>query len=195
MITAVTVFCGSQSGNRPEYAGAARRLGQVIASRKLELVYGAGNIGLMGIVADAALEAGGRVVGVIPHALVQRELAHMGCSELIRVNTMHERKAIMADRASAFIALPGGFGTLDELFEILTWSQLGIHSCPVGLLDTCGYYHTVLAWIDHAIAEGFLKAVYRERLLVAEEPEELLERLLNAPQQEKITKWIGPEQR
>ncbi|HZY83935.1 MAG TPA: TIGR00730 family Rossman fold protein, partial [Gemmataceae bacterium] len=131
----VCVFCGSSSGTRPEYAAAARRFGAALAGRGLGLVYGGGHVGLMGALADAVLAAGGEVVGVIPQALVDRELAHGGLTELLVVNTMHERKALMADRADAFAALPGGFGTADELFEILTWAQLGLHAKPVGLLN------------------------------------------------------------
>src|SRR5262249_55489848 len=139
-VRSVCVFCGSSSGARPEYADAARRLGSALAARGLEAVTGAGHIGLMGVLADATLAGGGRVVGVIPRALVQRELAHQGLSELLVVETMHQRKALMADRADAFAALPGGYGTLDELFEVLTWAQLGLHARPVGLLNVAGYF-------------------------------------------------------
>src|ERR1700722_1683059 len=138
-IRSICVFCGSSSGARPEFAASARLLGELLAARGIELVYGAGDVGLMGILADAALTAGGRVVGVIPQALMERELAHHGLSELHVVRTMHERKAMMADRAEAFVALPGGFGTADELFEILTWAQLGIHARPVALLNVAGF--------------------------------------------------------
>jgi uncharacterized protein (TIGR00730 family) len=175
---AVCVFCGSSTGKRPEYAEAAKRLGTAIARRGLELVYGAGHVGLMGILADAALVAGGRVVGMIPRSLVDRELAHRGLSELHVVESMHARKALMADRSQAFLALPGGFGTLDELFEILTWAQLGIHAHPVGLVNVAGYFDPLLAWIDGAVEGGLLREKHRAMLLVGNEPEELLERLL-----------------
>src|SRR5271154_5558209 len=163
----VCVFCGSSSGKGPQYADSARRLGAALAARGLELVYGAGDVGLMGVLADAALAAGGRVVGVIPQALVQREVAHHGLSELHVVRTMHERKALMADRADAFLALPGGFGTADELFEILTWAQLGLHSKPVGLLNVAGFFDPLLAWIDRCVSDGFLRPENRDLLLIS----------------------------
>lgn len=175
---AVCVFCGSSMGNRPVYAEAARRLGTEIARRGLELVYGAGHIGLMGVLADAALAAGGRVVGVIPRSLVERELAHKGLTELHVVETMHARKAVMADRSQAFIALPGGYGTLDELFEILTWAQLGLHAKPVGLVNVADYFEPLLAWIESAVEEGLLREKHRAMLLVGDEPEEVLDRVL-----------------
>src|SRR5262245_57540668 len=156
-LRAVCVFCGSSMGTRPEYAAAARSLGAALAAKRLDLVYGAGNIGLMGVLADAALAGGGRVVGVIPRALVARELAHQGLSELHVVETMHQRKALMADKSDAFVALPGGYGTLDELFEILTWCQLGIHAKPIGLLNVDGFFEPLLGWIRHAAAEGFIR--------------------------------------
>ena len=173
----ICVFCGSATGSRPEYAAAARRLGEAVARRGMELVYGAGHVGLMGVVADAALAAGGRVVGVIPRSLVDRELAHRGLSELYVVDSMHARKALMAERADAFLALPGGYGTLDELFEILTWAQLGIHSKPVGLANVAGYFDPLLAWIDGAVEGGLLRERYRTMLLVGSDVEELLGRV------------------
>jgi uncharacterized protein (TIGR00730 family) len=180
-VRSVCVFCGSASGNRPEYADNARFLGQLLAHRGLELVYGAGDIGLMGLLADAALAAGGRVFGVIPESLVARELAHSALTELHVVRTMHERKALMADRASAFLALPGGFGTADELFEILTWAQLGIHSRPVGLLNVAGYFDPLLAWLDRAVEDGFIRSQHRHLLLVRDQPEALLDAVLASP--------------
>jgi uncharacterized protein (TIGR00730 family) len=173
----VCVFCGSQAGNPPLYANAARSLGALLAGRGLGLVYGAGHVGLMGVLADAALAAGGRVVGVIPQSLVDRELAHTGLTELIVVDTMHQRKAAMAERSAAFLALPGGYGTLDETFEILTWAQLGLHSKPVGLLNIAGFFDGLLAWLDHAAREGFVKRKHRELLLVDDDAERLLNRL------------------
>jgi uncharacterized protein (TIGR00730 family) len=194
-IRSVCVFCGSSSGRRAEYADSARRLGCALAQRGLDLVYGAGHVGLMGILADAVLAAGGRVVGVIPQGLVERELAHTRLTKLHVVRTMHERKALMADRAGAFLALPGGFGTADELFEILTWAQLGIHDRPVGLLNIAGYFDPLLAWIDHTVAEGFLRAQHRSALLVGEEPEALLDAVLARPPLPAVDKWIGDDER
>ena len=149
----ICVYCGSNLGNRPVYGERAAELGTRLAREGLTVVYGGGNVGLMGITADSVLAAGGQVVGVIPHALKQRELAHQGLTELLVVDDMHERKALMADRADAFITLPGGYGTLEELFEALAWSQLGIHQKPVGLLNTAGYFDHLLAFLDHAVAD------------------------------------------
>jgi uncharacterized protein (TIGR00730 family) len=184
------VFCGSSPGHRPEYRGAARRFGELLATRGLGLVFGAGHVGLMGVVADAVLRAGGEAVGVIPQALVDKELAHRGLTELRVVSTMHQRKALMADLADAFAALPGGFGTADETFEILTWAQLGLHIKPVGLLNVCGFFDPLLAWVDRCVAEGFLRPEHRDLLRVSGEPDELLcllERATPAPQ---TPKWI-----
>lgn len=150
------VFCGSSTGNRPEYREAARQLGCLLARHDVGLVFGGGHIGLMGILADAILEAGGEAIGVIPQALVDRELAHRGLTTLHVVAGMHQRKALMADLADAFLALPGGFGTADECFEILTWAQLGFHSRPIGLLNVAGFFDALLAWLDHCVQEGFL---------------------------------------
>jgi hypothetical protein len=149
----------------------------------------------MGVLADAALQAGGEVIGVIPQALVDRELAHTGLTTLHVVGTMHERKAQMADLSDAFAALPGGYGTLDELFEILTWAQLGLHARPIGLLNVNGYFDRLLDWVEHALAEQFLRPKHRRLLLVAKEPEELLDLLLNAVPLEAGPKWIAPEDR
>jgi uncharacterized protein (TIGR00730 family) len=171
------VFCGSSFGTRPVHGEAARRLGAILAARKIELIFGGGHIGLMGVLADAVLAGGGRAVGVIPRALVERELAHTGLTELHVVETMHQRKALMADRADAFVALPGGYGTCDELFEILTWAQLHIHAKPIGLLNTAGYFDSLLTWLDHLVAEGFLRSLHRDLLLVADESDLLLDRL------------------
>jgi uncharacterized protein (TIGR00730 family) len=168
----VCVFCGSSSGGDPAYGQAAAKLGSAVAERGWALVYGGAGLGLMGTVADAALEAGGRVVGVLPERLFRRERAHPGLSE---------RKAAMARRADAFVALPGGMGTLEELFEILTWSQLGIHGKPVALLNVEGYFDALLAFLDHQVAEGFLRAPDRGRLQVAEGVEELLGLLQDGP--------------
>ena len=154
----VCVFCGASSGHDPAYALAARRFGEVLARHGIELVWGAGNVGLMGVVADAVLSHGGRAVGVIPDFMVERELAHTAASEILIVDSMHARKAAMAERADAFVALPGGFGTLDELFEILTWAQLHIHSKPIGLLNVQGFFDPLLAMVRHMSREGFITA-------------------------------------
>jgi uncharacterized protein (TIGR00730 family) len=191
----VCVFCGSASGANPAYAAAARELGRELAARKLALVYGGGRVGLMGEVASAALAAGGTAVGVIPHSLALREVAQEDCTELIVVNTMHERKAIMADRADAFAALPGGYGTCDELFEIITWAQLGIHRKPVALLNVNGFFTPLLTWLDHVVAEGLLKPKHRELLLVADTVPQLLDLLATWNPPEPTTKWAGPEER
>ena len=185
----VCVFCGSSAGARPAYADAVRRLGLLLAERGLGLVFGAGHIGLMGVLADAVLAAGGKAVGVIPQALVDKELAHRGLSELNVVGTMHQRKALMADRADAFVALPGGFGTCDEFFEVLTWAQLGLHAKPVGLLNVAGYFDPLLAWRDRMVADGFLKPAHRDRLLVADDPEGLLDVLAGWRPAETPGKW------
>jgi len=191
----VCVFCGSSSGANPAYAAAARELGRALAVRGLGLVYGGGRVGLMGEVATAALAAGGEVTGVIPQALSGKEVALTDCTELIVVGTMHERKSLMADRSDAFVALPGGFGTCDELFEILTWAQLGIHAKPVGLLNVNGFFTPLLAWLDHVVAEGLLKPKHRDLVLVAAAVPELLARLEAWTPPAPVTKWAEPEER
>ncbi|MBX3024033.1 TIGR00730 family Rossman fold protein [bacterium] len=170
----VCVFCGSSPGNSPEFARAAERLGRALAEAGIGLVYGGASVGLMGRLADSALAAGGEVVGVIPRALVDREVAHHGLADLRVVGSMHERKALMADLADGFVALPGGLGTLDELFEILTWAQLALHAKPVGLLDVDGYFAPLLAFLDSAVAARFLAPAHRAMLLVADDPAALL---------------------
>jgi uncharacterized protein (TIGR00730 family) len=163
----ICVYCGSSDGNRPEYRAVAMELGQALAQSGVGLVYGGACIGLMGAVADAALAAGGRVVGIMPRRLVEREVAHRGLTKLRVVETMHERKHQMATLADAFIALPGGYGTLDELCEVLGWAQLGIHAKPIVLLNVAGYYDPLLAMLDHAVQDGFLKAQSRQFALQA----------------------------
>ncbi len=185
----VLVFCGSSPGRLPEYADAAGALGRELVARGLGLVYGGAQVGLMGAVADAALAAGGEVIGVIPRTLVEREVAHAGLTELRVVETLHERKALMASLADGVIALPGGFGTLDELFEMLTWAQLGLHTKPVGLVEVAGYWTRLLAFIDHMVEERFLRAEQRDALLVATEPAALLERML-AYEPAILDKWL-----
>lgn len=185
----ICVFCGSSPGNDPVYAEAATRLGATLARRGLELVYGGGTVGLMGTVANAALAAGGRVVGVIPKALQLRELAHVKLSSLHVTGSMHERKAKMAELSQGFIALPGGLGTLEEFAEIVTWAQLGIHARPCGLLDVKGYYQPLVAFLDHAVAAGFVSQLHRSLILIDDDPDALLDRFAawKAPQ---IEKWV-----
>jgi len=173
----ICVFCGSNAGARSEYAEAARALATVLAERKLGIVYGGGNVGLMGVLADAALARGGEVIGVIPQKLVDKEVAHRGVTELLIVETMHERKALMNDLSDAFLALPGGFGTLDEFFEVLTWAQLGFHGKPCALLNVAGYYDGMLAMLDHAVTERFLRPAHRELVIADTDPLRLLQRL------------------
>jgi uncharacterized protein (TIGR00730 family) len=194
-IQTVCVFCGSSSGVNPVYASTARDLGAELARRRLGLIYGGGRIGLMGEVATAVMSAGGTVVGVIPHALSGKEIAFTEATELIVVDSMHARKALMADRAGAFVALPGGFGTCDELFEILTWAQLGIHRKPIGLLNVGGFFTPLLGWLDYIVGEGLLKAKHRDLLLASDSVSELLDRLAAYRPPAPITKWIEPGER
>ncbi|MEM7787118.1 MAG: TIGR00730 family Rossman fold protein [Bacteroidota bacterium] len=168
-IRRVCVYCGSRAGVRPSYTEAAHRLGALLAAEGIGLVTGGGHVGLMGVVADAALEAGGEAIGVIPQALQDREVGHTGMTELHVVRTMHEHKARMADLADAFIAMPGGLGTLEEIAEALTWSQLGIHAKPCGLLDVDGYYRPLVGFLDHAVSQGFVRPEHRAALVVAPE--------------------------
>jgi uncharacterized protein (TIGR00730 family) len=177
MLRRICVFCGSSLGNREAYRQAAQTIGRLLCQGGIELVYGGGKVGLMGVVADACLNGGGRVIGVIPQALVDKELAHPGLTELRIVGSMHERKAAMADLSDAFVSLPGGYGTWDELCEILTWSQLGIHRKACAVLNVDGYYDPLLAMADKAVSEGFLRAVHRDLLLSDDDPERLLDRL------------------
>jgi uncharacterized protein (TIGR00730 family) len=185
----VCVFCGSSPGARPAYRAAAHALGAALARRGIGLVYGGGRVGLMGTVADAVLAHGGRAVGVIPAALVAREAAHEGLTALHVVESMHERKALMARLSQAFVALPGGLGTLEELCEVLTWSQLGLHAKPCAVLDVEGYFDPLLALLDRAVAEGFVRPEHRALLIEERDPERLLDRLAraHAPQ---VEKWI-----
>jgi len=171
----ICVFCGSSAG-RVRHVRAAAEAGRLLARRGIEVVYGGGRVGTMGAVADGALNAGGPVIGVIPHHMVEWEIAHDGLTELHVVDTMHQRKALMADLSDAFVALPGGAGTLDEFFEIWTWAQLELHAKPIGLLNVGGYYDHLIAMIDHMVSEGFLKPAYREMVLVDDDLERLLDR-------------------
>jgi hypothetical protein len=173
----ICVFCGSNKGARAEYVLAAQALGQAMVRRNIGLVYGGGNVGLMGVIADAMLAEGGEVIGVIPQALVAREVAHQHLSQQRIVGTMHERKALMAELSDAFIAMPGGMGTFDEFCEILTWAQLGIHQKPCGVLNVENYFAPLLAMFDHAMREGFLRDTHRALVLEASEPDALLNKL------------------
>jgi hypothetical protein len=187
----VCVFCGSSRGGDPRYAEAARRLARALAVRGAGLVFGGGSIGLMGVLADEALAAGAEVVGVIPHGLAARELAHRGVADMRVVGSMHARKALMAELADGFVALPGGMGTLDELFEIVTWGQLGIHRKPVGVLNVAGYYDPLAALFEHAVAQGFVSGESRRLVLVDEDPERLLERMA-AHEPPAVPAWVSP---
>ena len=173
----ICVFCGSASGRAPNYAAAARELGQLLAERGIGLVYGGGNVGLMGELADAVLDAGGRAIGVIPQQLVDREIAHGGLTELHVVENLHQRKALMAELADAFLTLPGGVGTMEELFEVWSWGRLGLHSKPCGLLNVDGYFDSLRTLTDQMVTEGFLEPEYRKMLLIEEQPSVLLDRL------------------
>lgn len=185
----VCVYAGSNPGVDPAHAAAARALGTVLAEQGTGLVYGGGKTGLMGIVADAALAAGGHVLGIIPRGLDRREVAHRGVSELVVVESMHERKTLMAERADAFVALPGGLGTIEELVEAATWTQLGIHQKPVGLLDSAGYWAPFHAFLEHAVAAGFLRAEHRRSIIRDEDPAPLLA-LLEAWAPPSVEKWL-----
>lgn len=189
----VCVFCGASSGRRPLYAEAARAFGEELARRGIGLVYGGGRVGLMGAVADGALDADGEVIGVIPQELVDRELAHAGLTQLHIVASLHERKALMADLSDAFVALPGGFGTLDELMEQLTWAQLGLHAKPVGLLEVDGYWAPLIALARHATEEGFVRESDLAAIAVGDDAGLLLDRLARtAAQPARRAKWAGP---
>ncbi|MEH6498160.1 MAG: TIGR00730 family Rossman fold protein [Pseudoalteromonas distincta] len=183
------VFCGSSAGNQPYYLEAAQQLGTTLAEAGITLVYGGAQVGLMGAVADAALAAGGQVIGVIPQHLVERELAHTGLTELRQVSSMHERKAMMADLSDGFIALPGGVGTFEELFEVWTWAQLGHHQKPCALFNAGGYYDKLIDFLDHAMNEGFMKQAYREMLIVAPDVESLMAKV-KAYEPPKVAKWM-----
>ncbi|MBC8118110.1 MAG: TIGR00730 family Rossman fold protein [Burkholderiaceae bacterium] len=174
---AVCVFCGSQPGRRAEYVEAARETGRLLATHGIELVYGGGHVGLMGAMADAALASGGRVIGIIPEHLMRPEVAHLGLTELLVVDSMHTRKRTMAMRSDAFVVLPGGFGTLDEMFEMLTWRQLRLQAKPVGLVNVEGYFDSLLDLLTHAVDEGLIRGEHLSLLTVASTPEQLLERL------------------
>jgi uncharacterized protein (TIGR00730 family) len=193
-IGSVAVFCGSNAGTDPRYAEVAHATGTLLAERGIALVYGGGRVGLMGVVADAVLAGGGHVTGVIPQHLWDKEVGHAGLSELLIVDTMHERKMAMADRSDAFVALPGGVGTLEELFEAITWTQLGIQSKPTALLDVAGFYAPLLGFLDQMVDAAFLRAGHRDMILAADDPAELLARL-EAWRPVDAPKWLDLDQR
>jgi uncharacterized protein (TIGR00730 family) len=189
----ICVYCGSSAGRHPAYLQSAGELGRRLASRDIGLVYGGAGIGVMGAIADAVLDAGGEVIGVIPEALAVKEVAHASLTEQHVVQSMHERKALMADLSDGFIALPGGWGTLEEIFEILTWAQLGFHEKPCGLLNVRGYFDSLFGFLEHQIEEQFVKPVYREMLILEEDSDVLLDRFeqYRAP---KVRKWLGQDE-
>lgn len=192
-MNSICIFCGSNVGTDPAFSSSAQKLGVLFAQRNIELVYGAGNVGLMGVIADACLDAGGKVVGVIPEFLMAKEVGHSGLQELIQTKTMHERKQIMADRSQGFIAMPGGMGTMDELCEILTWGQLGLHKDPIGVLNVNGYYDSLLSFFDEMVEKKFLHQKNRDMIMSHEEPEELL-KLMEAYVPPSVEKWIDRAQ-
>lgn len=190
----ICVYCGSNFGDRTSYLEAAQNLGVELAKREITLVYGGGNVGLMGAVADSVLATGGKVIGVMPQALVDKEVAHTGLSDLRVVSSMHERKSLMADLADAFIALPGGLGTLEEFCEIATWTQLGFHQKACGLLNIEGFYDGLLSFLDHATGEGFIRSEHRKIVLTGKDPAELIEALSQFAMP-TVHKWIERNQR
>ena len=193
-MTRVCVFCGSSVGADPAYAAAARRLAAALVERGLGVVYGGGAVGLMGVLADALLERGGEVIGVIPRGLVAREVAHTRLTEQRIVDSMHERKALMASLADAFVVLPGGVGTLEEMFEVLSWAQLGIHAKPIGVLDVRGFWAGLQAHLAHAVREGFVRADHAALLLAADAPEPLLDAMATWRPPASVRPWLAPSQ-
>ena len=186
----ICVYTGSNLGNRPEYRSLAQALGEELARRGLGLVYGAASVGLMGVIADTVLAHGGEVIGVIPRGLFKREVAHLGLTQLREVSSMHERKALMADLSNGFIALPGGLGTFDELFEIITWAQLGLHTKPIGLLDDTGYFAPLLALIRHASEEGFVMPAHANIVMQEATPAALLDRFATYTPAVNPSQWV-----
>jgi uncharacterized protein (TIGR00730 family) len=190
----VCVFCGSSPGARPAYGEATSELARLLVADRIGVVYGGGAVGLMGVLGDSVLAAGGEAIGVIPQALVDREIAHTGLSELRVVGSMHERKALMAELSDAFIALPGGLGTLEELFEVYTWSQLGLHDKPCGLLDVEDYFAGIVDFLEHAVRERFVREEHRAMLIVERDPRRLIDRLRDFEPRAVRPKWIDREQ-
>lgn len=193
MIRNICVYCGSNPGKRPAYHEGAVRLAEALVNEDIGLVYGGGSVGLMGILADAVLERGGKVTGVIPEDLVRREVGHEGLTELRVVDSMHERKATMSELSDGYIAMPGGLGTLEELFEMLTWAQLGIHSKPVAALNIDGYYDRLVSFLDHGVEQGFIKAPHRNMLMVEEDPADLLSQFASY-EPPSVRKWMNAGQ-
>jgi uncharacterized protein (TIGR00730 family) len=191
-IRRVCVFCGSKAGLDDRYRQAARQLGAQLARDGVGLVFGGGSVGLMGVLADAVLEAAGEIIGVLPKMLATKELLHSGVADMRLTADMHERKALMAELADAFVALPGGYGTFEELFEVITWAQLGIHRKTIGLLNTAGYFDPLVRMIDHAIQEGFVKESHRGLIVVEERPDALLA-TLRTHEMPAVKRWLGPE--
>ncbi len=192
LLKRICVFCGSQAGRDPHYAAAARAVGTLLAQRDIAVVFGGGRVGMMGTVAEAALRAGGEVIGVIPEGLMRRELAHEELTQLIVTRTMHERKQRMADLSDGFMALPGGFGTLEEFCEIVTWAQLGVHRKPCALLNVAGYYDRLLAMFEHALAEGFLQPAHHALVLADAAPAGLLAKM-QAWEPPPLKRWLAPD--
>ena len=190
MLHRVCVYCGSSQGRRKEYIEAAKDLAGLFISRQIELVYGGASVGIMGIIADTILDNGGRVTGIIPEDLVKKEVAHNGLTDLKVVSSMHERKAQMVELSDGFIALPGGLGTIEELFEVLTWGQLGFHQKPVGMLNVCGYYNQLASFLDYAVSEQFVKQDHRLMLIAEEAPKELIARFEDY-EPPVVEKWIS----
>jgi uncharacterized protein (TIGR00730 family) len=188
------VFCGSSPGARPAYGEAAEEFGRLLVAEGIGLVYGGGKVGLMGRLADAVLAAGGEAIGVLPEALVAKEIGHPGLSDLRVVGSMHERKALMADLSDGFVALPGGLGTVEELFEVYTWAQLGLHRKPCALLDAEGYYDGIASFLAHAVEERFLREDHRAMLIVERDPRVLLDRLSEFEPEAVVPKWIDREE-
>jgi uncharacterized protein (TIGR00730 family) len=189
----VCVYCGSSVGNQPVYREVAVAMGSLLAKRRIGLVYGGGHVGLMGVIADACLAAGGEVIGVIPQSLADREIAHTGLTDLRVVDSMHTRKAMMADLSDAFIAMPGGVGTFEEFFEAVTWMQLGLHRKPCGLLNAGAFYTPLVAFIDQAVSEGFIKPIHRSMITVDDNPERLLD-ALSTIKLPDVPKWIRKDE-
>src|SRR5258706_10902112 len=192
-IQRLCVFCGSSSGTRPVYAEAAAQLGRDLAKSKISLVFGGGRVGLMGVLADSVLAAGGQAFGVIPRDLLEKEIAHTRLTHLHVVDSMHERKALMARLADAFVLLPGGYGSWEEFWEVITWAQLGIHCKPCGVLNVAGYYDPLLSLTSLAVTEGFIRPAHREMMIVEAAPDALLSRLAAAPHISEV-KWTGEKQ-
>lgn len=193
MLNRICVFCGSSSGSNAVYSEAAWAVGRLLAKLGIGLVYGGGRVGLMGSVAEGALDGGGEVIGVIPKSLFEVEVAHGGLPKLCVVSSMHERKALMAELSDAFLTLPGGFGTFEEFFEVITWSQLGIHRKPCGVLNVSGFFDPLLALCDHAVTEGFLSRIDRSLILTETDPEQLIHRLAST-EVPKPSKWMTPQE-